>query len=85
MIPPKELLEALFSRLGVEKTTTIALYDNMNSRLSTQMFWTLRYYGHEDIRIFDGGWEAWEKAGNGFTSDVLSVESSQYIVDHINE
>lgn len=54
-----EQIESLLQRLGVRNESTIVLYDNLFSRVSARMFWTLKYYGHDDVRILDGGRSAW--------------------------
>lgn len=58
----KEMMQALLGKLGVRPSTTIVLYDDLDNRLSTRMFWTLRYYGHNEIRLLDGGRKAWARA-----------------------
>jgi thiosulfate/3-mercaptopyruvate sulfurtransferase len=84
MILSKEMLETLLSKLGIEKNSTIVIYDTLNSRLSARMFWTLRYYNHEDIRILDGGKNAWQSAGHEFSSETNQITPTEYLVDQIN-
>ena len=50
----------LMSRLGISNSDRIIIYDRMNSRLSTRLFWTLKYFGHEKVQILDGGFESWK-------------------------
>jgi thiosulfate/3-mercaptopyruvate sulfurtransferase len=63
VVAPAPAVEALLSRLGVDADTTVVLYDSQSSRIAARMFWMLRYYGHRDVRILDGGSSAWEAAG----------------------
>jgi thiosulfate/3-mercaptopyruvate sulfurtransferase len=84
MVLPQQQLQQLLSELGVEKQSTIILYDDMTSRIATRMFWTLRYYNHDDIRILDGGREAWQRAGYAFETASAPTTSTQYVVDSIN-
>ena len=74
----------MLSKHGVETDSMIVLYDNRTSRLSTRMFWTLRYYGHQDIRILDGGEQAWVSAGNPLVEEVPQYAASNYRVSEIN-
>ncbi|NIW25613.1 MAG: sulfurtransferase [Gammaproteobacteria bacterium] len=73
--------EALMSRLGIEPDTTVVLYDSHSNRVAARMFWTLRNYGHRDIRILDGGSPAWEAAGGELTTDIVSVTPTDYRID----
>ncbi len=83
-LPSQEQIETLLSRLGVTPEMTIVISDNMSSRLSARMFWTLRCYGHADIRILDGGRRAWVQSGRDFTTDVPEIEATEYRVSAPN-
>ena len=80
----KEELQRLLSKHGVEPDSIIVLYDNFTSRLSTRMYWTLRYYGHKDIRILDGGEQAWATAGYPLVEEVPQYSASNYQVSEVN-
>lgn len=80
-----DAFEQLMQQLGIDVDSTIVLYDNMNSRLSTRMFWMLRYYGHKKIHILDGGREAWSSSGREFVSTVSPIIPSKYKIRTINE
>ena len=75
-----DAFEALMSRLGIEPETTVVLYDSHSNRVAARAFWTLRNYGHRDLRILDGGSPAWEAAGGELTAEVLSVTPTNYRV-----
>lgn len=83
-IAPPEQIEALLSRLGITPDTTIVLYDNLDNRLSTRTLWTLRYYGHENIKILNGGRKAWEGAGKTYSAEDVVVEKSDYTIKKVN-
>jgi thiosulfate/3-mercaptopyruvate sulfurtransferase len=51
----KEQLEALLSRAGVSNDTTIVLYGDNNNWFAAWAFWIIKYYGHRDVRLLDGG------------------------------
>jgi len=54
-----EQFAKLVNKLGINKDTQIVIYDRMSSRLSTRLFWTFKYFGHDQVRILDGGFKAW--------------------------
>ena len=85
MVLAKEEMEELMGKLGITKETTVILYDDMTSRLSTRMFWTMRYYNHNDIRILNGGREAWQKAGLEFSTTINAIVPTEYMIDQVND
>jgi thiosulfate/3-mercaptopyruvate sulfurtransferase len=84
-ILPPVAFEKLAQRLGIEADSTIVLYDNMDSRLSTRMFWMLSYYGHKKLHILDGGQDAWLLSGRTFVSNESGIEPSNYQILTINK
>lgn len=79
-LPPQESIEKLLSSLGVTPEMTVVLSDNRSNRLSSRLFWTLRVYGHRDVKILNGGMTAWHQAGEEFTTSTISVEPTAYKV-----
>lgn len=58
-IPNAVQFEALMARSGVCPDTTVVLYGDGNNRSATWAFWVMKYYGHEDARIMNGGRKKW--------------------------
>ena len=82
---PREQFEGLMSGLGITGDTTIVLYDDASSRLAARMYWTLKYYGHDDIRLLDGGKGAWGRSGREFSSENAEGEATDYRVQRVND
>lgn len=64
--------EALARALGVRGVTeddTVVLYDDCLGVYAARAYWVLKYYGHEDVRLLDGGRSAWESEGGELTAD----------------
>jgi thiosulfate/3-mercaptopyruvate sulfurtransferase len=55
----KAQLEALLSKSGVTPSTTIAVYGDNNNWFAAWFFWLLKYYGHADVRLVNGGRVKW--------------------------
>jgi thiosulfate/3-mercaptopyruvate sulfurtransferase len=81
----QDRFEELMSRFGAKNNSTVVLYDDASSRLAARVYWTMKYYGHESLRIVDGGRNAWQYSGREYVSDPPSVEASQYRVQGIND
>ena len=48
---------------------------------SARMFWTLEYVGHADVRVLNGGWNAWEQAGLPISDSEPSLAANDYPIE----
>ena len=48
---------------GVSQDRPVIMYDERDATAAARGWWLLRYYGHEDVRVLDGGYQAWLAAG----------------------
>jgi len=74
----KEQLEQLLSLYGVTSETTIAVYGDNNNWFAAWFFWLLKYYGHKDVRLVNGGRVKWLAEGRPTTNDVPKFSPSKY-------
>lgn len=58
IIPAGEFARAM-DDLGVTEQTTVIAYDDFDATLAARLWWVLRYYGHDRVRVLDGGWHRW--------------------------
>lgn len=58
----RDEMARLMAALGIERANTVVAYD-AGSLFATRPWWVLRFLGHEDVRILNGGLAAWEAAG----------------------
>jgi thiosulfate/3-mercaptopyruvate sulfurtransferase len=63
-LPDPEILAAKFAQIGIEfgKTLVVA-YDDSRLAFAARLWWLLRYYGHDQVAVLDGGYPQWLKAG----------------------
>ncbi len=62
-IPDAEVLTATFRRLGVRSGRPVVVYDAASSLAAARLWWLLLDAGHPDVRVLDGGFAAWQRAG----------------------
>src|SRR5579871_2212637 len=74
----KDALEALLGKSGVTPGTTVLLYGDNNNWFAAYAYWALKYYGHENVKLIDGGRVKWEQEGRPYTTDVPSYPATQY-------
>ncbi|MEZ4554217.1 MAG: sulfurtransferase [Dehalococcoidia bacterium] len=67
VMPPAEF-EELAASLGVSNDTPVVIYDDNASLHAARVWWVFDYYGHRDLRVVDGGFNAWLDEGRPLTS-----------------
>ncbi|WP_116953114.1 sulfurtransferase [Jiangella endophytica] len=61
--PAPARLAAALAALGITRETTVVAYDTGETRWAARLWWLLRGIGHPDVRVLDGGRDAWVRAG----------------------
>ena len=74
----KEEIEELLGGSGIGNDTTVILYGDNNNWFAAWAFWQLKYYGHSDVRIMNGGRAKWEAEGRPLTTDAPSPAAASY-------
>ena len=74
----KRQLEEFLSKNGVTKDTTIVVYGDNNNWFAAWFFWLLKYYGHKDVRLVNGGRAKWVAEGKPLTSERPTFQRSEY-------
>ena len=77
-IVPKAKLEQLLGASGITPATTIVLYGDNNNWFAAWAFWQLKVYGHEDVRIMDGGRKKWLAEGRELEAARPPAASARY-------
>ncbi len=77
-IASKEQFEELMGSSGIDKHTTVVLYGDNNNWFAAYAFWLLKIYGHEDVKIMNGGRKKWVDEGRPLTTEVPQVERKVY-------
>src|ERR671927_11256 len=77
--------EQLMGRLGISNDTTVVLYGDKNNWFAAYAYWYLKIYGHEDVRILDGGRQKWIDEGRDMTTDLPSPQAKSYTAKERDE
>jgi thiosulfate/3-mercaptopyruvate sulfurtransferase len=77
-IASRDDFSALLSDSGIGRDTTIVLYGDNNNWFAAWAYWQLKLYGHQDVRILDGGRKYWLDQGLPLTTDVPSYDATGY-------
>ncbi len=70
--------KALMERSGISRDTTIVVYGDKSNWWAAYALWVFKLFGHEDVRLLDGGRQAWLESGNPVTREVAPVTPGTY-------
>ena len=72
----------LLSRSGISRDTTVVIYGDKSNWWASYALWVFKLFGHSDVRLLDGGRDAWIAEGRELTREATSVTPTDYpIVD----
>jgi thiosulfate/3-mercaptopyruvate sulfurtransferase len=74
----KAALEALLAKSGVSNDTTVLLYGDNNNWFAAYALWQLKYYGHKDARLINGGRKKWIEEKRALTTEPVKVAATTY-------
>jgi thiosulfate/3-mercaptopyruvate sulfurtransferase len=74
----KQALELLLGQSGISNDTTIILYGDNNNWFAAYALWQLKYYGHKDVRLMNGGRKKWLEEKRPLTTDAATIAPATY-------
>ena len=70
----------LLASRGVEPARPVVVYDDQSGIRAARAFWFLEYFGHPEVSLLDGGFDAWQREGRRVTRDVVTPRASRWQV-----
>src|SRR4051795_12853134 len=74
----KSQFEQLLSERGVSNDDTVILYGGSNNWFAAYAYWYFKLYGHENVKLLDGGRKKWELDGRALTDELPKREQTSY-------
>ncbi|MDT4927105.1 MAG: thiosulfate/3-mercaptopyruvate sulfurtransferase [Pseudonocardiales bacterium] len=74
----KEQFDALLSQKGIGNEDTVVLYGGNNNWFAAYAYWYFKLYGHQNVKLLDGGRKKWELDGRELSKDTVSRPATQY-------
>jgi thiosulfate/3-mercaptopyruvate sulfurtransferase len=71
-----EAFARLQDRLGITNATTVVLYGGNNNWFAAYAYWYYKVYGHDDVRLVDGGRKAWELEDRKLVTEAPTVTAT---------
>jgi len=81
----KTEFERVCSENGISNDTTVVFYGDKSNWFACYALWVFQYYGHEKVKIMDGGRARWEAEGRPFTKDVPHYPAATYTAKEANK
>jgi len=78
-------MEQLLGNSGIDNNTTVVLYGDNNNWFAAWAFWQLRYYGHQNAKLMNGGRAKWVAEGRPLATDVPKPARKTYRAKEPNQ
>ncbi len=78
MLCSPEQFEMVMEKNGISNTSSIVIYDSNKNMDSARLWWTLKIYGHDNIKVVSGGMNALVKAGVTVSTAVQKIDNSVF-------
>ncbi|WP_063062725.1 sulfurtransferase [Nocardia sienata] len=74
----QEQFSALLSERGIANDDEVVLYGGNNNWFAAYAYWYFKLYGHNNVKLLDGGRKKWELDGRPLSTDAVSRPATQY-------
>ncbi len=78
LIPGPERLAQAMGRLGIGNQTLVVGYDDEGGHYAARLWWVLRYYGHDRVKILNGGIQKWLAEGRPLATGTTVVAPARF-------
>lgn len=80
-----EAFAQLLSSKGISRDSTVVIYGDKSNWWAAYALWVFKLFGHEDVRLLDGGRDKWIEEGRELTKDQPTITPSNYPVIERND
>jgi thiosulfate/3-mercaptopyruvate sulfurtransferase len=74
----KEQFDALLSQKGIGNDSTVVLYGGNNNWFAAYAYWYFKLYGHQDVKLLDGGRKKWELDSRELVPEIVERAATTY-------
>jgi thiosulfate/3-mercaptopyruvate sulfurtransferase len=79
-LPDRETFAAQVRRWGITQDSLVVAYDADNGAYAARLWWMLRWLGHPNVVVLDGGYQAWLDAGQVSSTRLINLPESAFFV-----
>ena len=77
------MIAHLLTTRGVDGDRTVVVYDDQSGMRAARAFWFLELFGHQDVRVLDGGVGSWERQGFFTTTEAVVPNKANWNVGRV--
>ena len=81
----KEQFNELMAKNGIKPDTEVIMYGDFNNWFAAFSFWVFKYFGHENIKIMNGGRKKWELENREYTTEEPQIDKTSYTAKEPDE
>ena len=85
MLASKEQIEDVMGKNGISNDTLVIAYDSSNNMDASRLWWTLLVYGHENVKVVSGGFNALVDEGVRLSDIPPVIQPAVFVADELNE
>lgn len=74
-----ENASASFKRLGINQNDLVVLYDDYHHMLAGRIWWAMRYWGFDNVKVLNGGWKYWQAQGYETSTSESKAEIGSFV------
>lgn len=83
MLCSPEQIKKVMEDRGISNTSTLVVYDSNKNMDSARLWWTLKIYGHDNVKVVSGGMDALIRAGKSVSTSVPKVSRGDFKVSEL--
>jgi len=77
-IPDVLALSKSLSAWGIDESKQVVVYDDKSGAIASRLWWLLRWLGHEQVAVLDGGWSAWQAQDLPISNELFTPEATKF-------
>lgn len=78
-LPDPDTLARKLGAWGIGNDTQVVVYDDSFGSIAARLWWLLRWLGHEQVALLDGGIPKWKREGRAITDQVVTVTPTRFV------
>ncbi len=79
-LPTLGQLQSAARRWGISQDSAVVIYDDWNNYAAARAWWLLRWAGRSDVRLLDGGLDAWRRAGQALETAISAPDQGDVVL-----
>lgn len=85
MVAPKESIEKVLGNAGISNDSIVIIYDNNNNMDAARLWWTMKFYGHDSVKVISGGYNALKQEGADVAKGDETRSLARYTINEVND